>query len=319
MNASASIATRVTAVARRTGVQRGTWFDMRFRPLLDGRSSETGTVTHGSSLYGSLQAGRGTRIEELATAILPRVPDDWDAATYDRIADPQARWGATVVGWLDLTGSERVLDAGCGSGRVTERLLERLPGGVVVALDGSPSMIEGARRRLAPFGDRVTYVVADLMEPLPVEPPVDAILSTATFHWVSDHDALFRNLSDALRPGGQLAAQCGGEGNLAKVERALRDIGASGFEDKTYATAEATRDRLEASGFLDIECWLHEEPTPFDSAEALEIFLATVVLRHHVEAMTPTGSRAFLREVVARLPSLELDYVRLNMRARRAS
>jgi trans-aconitate 2-methyltransferase len=252
-------------------------------------------------------------------AILPRVPEDWDAATYDRIADPQARWGATVVSWLELSGSEHVLDAGCGSGRVTERLLERLLDGHVVALDGSTSMIEEARRRLAPFGDRITFMVANLLEPLPVDPAVDAILSTATFHWVPDHDALFRNLSAVLRPGGQLAAQCGGRGNLASVERALRDIGAPGFEDKTYATAEATRNRLEAFGFRDVECWLHEEPTPFESAEVLETFLSTVVLRRYVEARTTVETRGFLRDVVSRLPSLELDYVRLNMRARRAS
>lgn len=244
------------------------------------------------------------------------MPDDWDAATYDRIADPQARWGATVVGWLNLSGSERVLDAGCGSGRVTERLLERLPEGRVVALDGSGSMIEEARRRLAPFGDRVEYVVADLLEPLPVDPRVDAILSTATFHWVPDHDALFRNLSQVLVPEGQLAGQCGGEGNLLSVERALHDIGAPGFEGKVYATAETTRDHLEECGFHDVDCWLHEEPTPFGSAEALETFLATVVLRRHVESMNGAVARAFLHEVVARLPSLELDYVRLNMRAR---
>jgi trans-aconitate 2-methyltransferase len=130
---------------------------------------------------------------------------------------------------------------------------------------------------------------------------------------------LFRNLSAVLRPGGQLAAQCGGRGNLESVERALRDIGAQGFDDKTYATADETRKRLEAFGFLDIECWLHDEPTPFDSAEALETFLSTVVLRRHVEAMTTDESEAFLHEVVSRLPSLELDYVRLNVRARRAS
>ena len=130
-----------------------------------------------------------------------------------------------------------------------------------------------------------------------------------------DHDALFRNLSEVLRPGGQLAAQCGGDGNLASVERALRETGALGFEGKTYATAEATRDRLEACGFHDVECWLHEEPTPFASAEALETFLATVVLRRHVEAMAAPAARAFLHDVVARLPSLELDYIRLNMRA----
>ena len=247
------------------------------------------------------------------------MPEDWDAATYDRIADPQARWGATVVGWLELSGSERVLDAGCGSGRVTERLLERLPNGHVVALDGSSSMIDEARRRLAPFGERITFMVADLLDPLPVDPPVDAILSTATFHWVPDHDALFRNLSAVLRPGGQLAAQCGGRGNLASVERALDDIGAPGFADKTYASAEETRTRLETFGFRDIECWLHDEPTPFESADALETFLSTVVLRRYVEARTPAESRAFLHDVVSRLPSFELDYVRLNMRARRAS
>jgi trans-aconitate 2-methyltransferase len=76
------------------------------------------------------------------------VPRDWDAETYDRIADPQFRWGASVVGWLDLDGNETVLDAGCGTGRVTELLAERLPRGRVVALDGSASMIEQAGRRL---------------------------------------------------------------------------------------------------------------------------------------------------------------------------
>ena len=95
---------------------------------------------------------------------------DWDARTYDRIADPMTRWGATVLDRLPLEGDERVLDAGCGSGRVTELLLERLPRGHVVALDGSAAMIDEARRRLAPAAveDRVSFVVADLCEPLPV-------------------------------------------------------------------------------------------------------------------------------------------------------
>lgn len=80
------------------------------------------------------------------------MPRDWDAATYDRIADPMFRWGAVVAGRLDLAGDETVLDAGCGSGRVTEVLLERLPRGRVEALDGSPSMIEQALRRLRRSG-----------------------------------------------------------------------------------------------------------------------------------------------------------------------
>src|SRR6187431_1425343 len=98
------------------------------------------------------------------------MPRDWDARTYDRVADPMTRWGAAVLDRLPLRGDERVLDAGCGSGRVTELLAERLPGGRVVALDGSSQMVAAARERLAPFGDRVEYVVADLLEPLPLEP-----------------------------------------------------------------------------------------------------------------------------------------------------
>ncbi|HEU4572749.1 MAG TPA: class I SAM-dependent methyltransferase, partial [Candidatus Limnocylindrales bacterium] len=92
-------------------------------------------------------------------------PRDWDAATYDRVAAPQTRWGGAVLERLPLRGAETVLDAGCGSGRVTEQLVERLPNGHVIALDASPSMIDEARRRLARYGDRITYVVADLNEP----------------------------------------------------------------------------------------------------------------------------------------------------------
>jgi len=247
------------------------------------------------------------------------VPRDWDAETYDRISDPQFRWGASVVEWLDLDGVETVLDAGCGSGRVTELLAERLPRGRVVALDGSASMIEQARRRLQRFGDRIRFVVADLLHPLPLAEPVDAILSTATFHWVPDHDALFEHLAGALRPEGQLAAQCGGAGNLETVVRALEELGADPFTDKVFATAERTSERLRLAGFADIECWLHAEPTPFETLEELETFLRTVALGEHVRSMTDDVAGAFVHAVAKRLPRLELDYVRLNIRARRAS
>jgi len=246
------------------------------------------------------------------------VPRDWDASTYDRIADPMFRWGVVVVGWLDLEGRERVLDAGCGSGRVTEVLLDRLPRGRVVALDGSPSMLEEARQRLARFGERVEYVLADLARPLPVAEPVDAILSTATFHWVRDHDVLFANLAAVLRPGGQLAAQCGGAGNLATVTAALRELDVDPFTTKTFPSAEETEERLPRSGFEKVSCWLHEEPTRFDSREALETYLATVVLGDQVHERSPEDARAFVTAVAERLPRLELDYVRLNIRARRA-
>ena len=245
-------------------------------------------------------------------------PRDWDAATYDRVADPMTRWGAGVLDRLPLSGDERVLDAGCGSGRVTELLAERLPRGSVVALDGSPAMIEGARARLARFGERVTYLVADLGRPIPLAGMVDAILSTATFHWVPDHDALFRNLAAVLRPGGRLVAQFGGAGNIASVQRVLAGIGDGWLGDVHFETPEATTRRLDAAGFVDISCWLSEEPTSFEPGQPFEAYLRTVVLGSHV-ARLPEGEReAFVREVANRLPGPRIDYVRLNIEARRA-
>jgi trans-aconitate 2-methyltransferase len=247
------------------------------------------------------------------------VPRDWDARTYDRVADPMTRWGARVLDRLPLSGDERVLDAGCGSGRVTELLAARLPRGRVVALDGSPSMISAARERLAPFGDRIEYVVADLGEPLPLDGPVDAIVSTATFHWVADHDALFTNLARVLEPGGRLVAQCGGVGNVASVRRVLQTIGDGWVGPAHYETPLATVARLDAAGFVDIECWLTDEPTRFEPGEPLETYLRTVVLGAHVERLPLSEVAAFVHEVAARMPEPLIDYVRLNILARRST
>lgn len=241
-------------------------------------------------------------------------PRDWDAPTYDRVSGPQARWGLATLERLPLRGDERVLDAGCGTGRVTEALLARLPRGSVVALDASPSMLVEARARLG--DERVTYVEADLGLPLPIE-AVDAVFSTATFHWVLDHDVLFAHLAAVLRPGGRLVAQCGGLGNIGRIQAALRDLGE--WEGPVYfAGVPETERRLAAAGFSDAEVWLHDEPTPFPTREALETFLATVVLGHHLERLPPDERPGFVQSVTARLPSWEVDYVRLNISARRA-
>jgi trans-aconitate 2-methyltransferase len=248
-----------------------------------------------------------------------RMPRDWDARTYDRVADPMTRWGTGVLDRLPLTGEERVLDAGCGSGRVTELLAARLPSGRVIALDGSPAMIEAARERLARFGDRIEYVVADLGRPLAIEEPVDAILSTATFHWVADHDALFANLAALLQPGGWLVAQCGGVGNIASVQRVLGSMGDGWLGDVHFESPMATVRRLDASGFVDIECWLTDEPTRFEAGEPFETYLGTVVLGAHLDRLPVAEREPFVRAMAARLPEPVIDYVRLNIVARRSS
>ncbi len=245
---------------------------------------------------------------------------EWDGAEYDRLADPQARWGRQVLGRLELAGDETVLDAGCGSGRVTEELLDRLPDGRVVALDASSSMLEEARRRLAPDQERVDFVQADLLDLAPgtlgERYPVDAVFSTATFHWVTDHDRLFANLASVLGPGGRLVAQCGAEGNIAGLLAAVQSVGVERAGRWLYASADETVSRLEHAGFVDVAVWTNPEPTWFDDAERLVDFLSTVILREHLTTLAPQERRPFVEQVVAAMPEPVVDYVRLNIVAR---
>jgi len=229
---------------------------------------------------------------------------------------------------VSLRGDEAVIDAGCGTGRVTELLLRRLPGGTVLAVDGSEAMVGVARERFAGEA-RVRVEWQDLLE-LEVEELVDVIFSTATFHWIKDHALLFRRLARALKPQGRLVAQCGGEGNIARTRAAMEEVMDEGrfreffvgWEDPwNFADPETTRKHLEAAGFGGVEAWLHEEYAEFGSVEELARFLKTVVLGHHLEGLPETERYPFSAEVAARLAKrgmLVVDYIRLNVLAIRS-
>jgi trans-aconitate 2-methyltransferase len=242
---------------------------------------------------------------------------DWDAASYDRVSAPQVEWALKVLERLPLRGDETVLDAGCGSGRATQLLVERLPRGHVVAVDSAPSMVEHARAALDP--ERTTVFQANLTE-LELDQPVDAVFSNAVFHWIVDHDALFARLHAALRPGGRLVAQCGGRGNVARLHEAATAVGAespyaehlAGWRGHwTFAGAEETAERLERTGFTEVETWLEPYPvTPPDPTG----FLRTVCLGPHLEQL-PEELRASYVEAVRERCGTELDYVRLNIQA----
>jgi len=250
------------------------------------------------------------------------MPRDWNAATYERVSAPLEAMGRDVLDRLALRGDETVLDAGCGTGRVTRALLERLPAGRVIAVDGSPSMIATAREALGP---EVELRVADLLE-LELETPVDAILSTATFHWIADHDRLFARLRAALRPGGRLVAQCGGEGNVAAVKAAgaaaaarepFAEHLAAFAGDWNFQSPEATATRLRAAGFADVWCWRSEVRVEPDDPAG---YLGAICLGSFLERLPEALHEAFVRAALDELPDpLRIDYVRLNILARRAS
>lgn len=257
---------------------------------------------------------------------------EWNAALYHQISAPQVSWGKKVLSRIPLRGDETVLDAGCGTGRLTRDLLEALPHGRVVALDVSENMIDVARAFLSPdFGDRVEFVCGDLLG-ISFDQSFDGIFSTASFHWVRDHEALFRGLYRGLRGGGWLCAQCGGCGNLtrflARVDALTEQPPfAQYFEGYSspweYSDAQTAAVRLRQAGFEQIETSLEDAPTQFSNAQEFQQFVESVILHRHLERFPQGGLRKrFLteltRQAAADDPAFLLDYRRLNLQARRS-
>jgi len=275
-------------------------------------------------------AGRGGPSRGQADE-MPR-PAEWDAATYHRVAIPHVDWGQPVLARLPLDGTETVLDAGCGSGRLTAELLDRLPRGHVIAVDRSAAMLAEAERHLAPrYGDRVSFVRADLDQERLDGLQADHIFSTATFHWIGDHGRLFRALHDVLRPGGRLVAQCGGGPNIARLRTRIATLveaepsvgGLAGWPGPwIFATPEETAERLAAAGFTGIETGLIAAPAGFPDAARYREFIATVVLGEHLARISSEAGRDdLLGYLTAKAatddPPFTLDYWRLNINARR--
>jgi trans-aconitate 2-methyltransferase len=247
-------------------------------------------------------------------------PVDWDASSYDSLADPQEEWAREVLERLELRGNESVLDAGSGSGRVTRLLIDRLPQGKVVAVDASPSMMDMVRRVLRPQDEAL---LANLTE-LELSEPVDAIFSNATFHWVLDHDRLFQRLHAALRAGGQLEAQCGGEGNVAEFVRAIEAISGDErfapylrgtLQPWKFAGVGETEVRLERAGFASVRLWL--ERKHFEPRDPRG-YLRASGLASHLDRLPENLHDEFVDAITGSMPRpLVLEYVRLNISARR--
>jgi trans-aconitate 2-methyltransferase len=256
---------------------------------------------------------------------------EWNAGSYHKVATPQTEWGRRVLSRLALRGDEQVVDAGCGTGRLTGELLARLPEGRLIAIDRSWNMLITARANLRPeFTPRVFFARVELPA-MPFNGWADLVFSTATFHWVRDHDALFGNILRTLRRGGRLFAQCGGGPNLQHARSLAEDLMrrepfAPYFADWAniweYATPETTAQRLTLAGFIDVDTTLEPAPTTFVDADSYREFISTVIYNTHLERLPAGPLRTqFIDEITTRAgredPPYLLDYWRLNMEGMR--
>jgi trans-aconitate 2-methyltransferase len=218
----------------------------------------------------------------------------WDAQTYEQVADPQAAWADEIIARSGIKHGDVVLDAGCGGGRVTTKLLELTPN--VIAVDGDANMVATARTTLP---ESVPVHHQDLLD-LDIPEKVDVVFSCAVFHWITDHERLFERLHRVLKAGGRLVAQCGGYGNIQNV----LDVVGERPGRWLYAKPEETEARLRGAGFADARAWLEPKPTvPSDMVR----FVETVILHEDPDR------NANARRVAEQID--HIDYVRLNMEA----
>jgi trans-aconitate 2-methyltransferase len=265
---------------------------------------------------------------------------DWDAGRYHRLSGPQLSWGRRVLARLAPKPGERILDLGCGTGRLTNELLLTMGRGCVIGLDRSAAMLaEASAHNLESVGPRlhdvtlapgrVHFVRADGAH-LPFSGAFDAVFSTASFHWIPDHDRLFASIYVALAPGGRLVAQSGGGPNLEQLLRRAHRLMDSpaycqwfeGWTDPwNFADVTATRIRLENAGFTMASVSLEPAPTTLPDAKTYTDFLSCVCVRHHVarlpEAEQPSFLAALTGEASRDDPPFTLDYWRLNISARK--
>jgi trans-aconitate methyltransferase len=256
---------------------------------------------------------------------------EWNATSYHKVSAPQTSWGQKVLNRLRVNGDERAIDAGCGSGRLTGELMERLPRGRLIAIDRSWNMLLTARANLRPvLGSRVSFVQVSLPD-LPFAGWADLVFSTATFHWVKDHQALFGAIFTTLRRGGRLHAQCGGGPNLHRAhELAERVMHAPPFARYfadwpgpwEFADAEVTATRLARAGFTEIDTNLEEAPTTLATEADYREFVTTVIYHPHLDRLPDAQLKQTFIDRVTELAAAEpvpftLDYWRLNLSAKK--
>jgi trans-aconitate methyltransferase len=252
-----------------------------------------------------------------------RAAHAWDAGLYDRRLGFVSRLGQDLVRLLDPQPGERILDLGCGTGDLTQRIAAA--GAVPLGLDRSPAMIEEARRK----HPRLRFLVADAAEFEEPE-PFDAVFSNAALHWMREPGRVASAVWRALRPGGRFVAEFGGKGNaqavVAGVAEALAPLGidAHGRNPWYFPSLGEYCALLDSQGFRVVQAQHFERPTPLEDGEQglshwLDAFAGEFFdgLSEEQRAGAYRRTTEALRGRLFRDGAWRVDYVRLRVMALR--
>jgi len=247
---------------------------------------------------------------------------EWNAAGYDGKHSFVWKYGEEVIELLGPGPNERILDLGCGTGHLTNRIAAA--GAAVVGVDSSPAMIESARKNYP----ELEFIEANATS-LGFDTEFDAVFSNATIHWIKDQAGLAATIWRALKPGGRFVAEFGGKGNLRAVREALkRAMTGAGHQvnydalARYYPTIGDYATLLESSGFRMTYAAHFERPTRLENGErGLRDWLATFA-DNVLEALTPdqleqvnAAVESQLRRELFRDGSWFADYRRIRIAA----
>ena len=211
----------------------------------------------------------------------------WDSRDYELHSGEQQRWARELIKKLELTGTEELLDIGCGDGKVTAEIAGLLSGGRVLGIDNSESMIELATTRYPPEDHpNLTFSLLDAVD-IGFAPIFDVVFSNAALHWVKDHRPVVGSIHACLKPGGRILLQMGGQGNARTIIGVLDKIMQSpkyhryfeGFEfPYGFHGVEHYQQLLDEAGFIDRRVELIDKDMAHDGIEGLKGWIRTTWL-----------------------------------------
>ncbi len=228
----------------------------------------------------------------------------WNATDYANNATAQYTWAQSLIGQLDLTGNESVLDIGCGDGRITAEIANVVTGSVL-GIDSSVNMVSLATSRYGKMSDRLQFRHMDASN-IAVHNKVDLVFSNAALHWVSDHRAVLAGINSALKPGGRVVLSMGGKGNapdlLPMIEKLIQQpVWRAYFDDFVFPYAfygsEDYTQWLPAAGLQTIRVELVPKDMVHENVEALKGWLRTTWFPY--TDRVPAGQKArFVEELI---------------------
>ncbi len=241
---------------------------------------------------------------------------EWEASGYARISELQQSMAKEVLALLDLQGSERVLDVGCGNGKVTEEIASRLPEATVVGVDSSADMIASARRQFGPeTRPNLRFEVADARR-LPFDHEFDLVVSFNALHWVPEQEQAMRSIRSVLRAGGTAQLRLVPAGKRKSLENVIEETRLSsrwaryyhGFSDPyLHLTPEEYRALAEQSGFNVKRIRTEAEAWDFQSRAAFVAF-GSVTFIEWTQFLPEPERLAFVNDALDRYRIVACDH-----------